>query len=67
MPGWDPVELEDPEWLDGGKAREDPGSRTRKSEDFESSKEKTDSDESHLMKFSNLDQARVVSVDPRWP
>ena len=24
MPGWDPVELEDPEWLDGGKARDDP-------------------------------------------
>ena len=24
MPGWDPVELEGPEWLDGEKAREDP-------------------------------------------
>ena len=31
MPGWDPVELEGPEWLDGEKAREDPEvlSRTR--------------------------------------
>ena len=24
MPGWDPVELEGPEWLDGEKARDDP-------------------------------------------
>ena len=24
VPGWDPVELEGPEWLDGEKAREDP-------------------------------------------
>ena len=24
MPGWDPVELEGPEWFDGEKVREDP-------------------------------------------
>ena len=24
MPGWDPVELEGPEWLNGEKARDDP-------------------------------------------
>jgi hypothetical protein len=39
VPGWDPVELEGPEWLNGEKARDDPeagqerGSSMMKSDD----------------------------------
>ena len=34
VPGWDPVELEGPEWLDGEKAREDPKAGQERSHKF---------------------------------